>query len=58
MGGKTLWIVSTTALLFGVPWALAFAEEGQMQEMENEQKMREMGGEVCDHLTKSSFIFL
>jgi import receptor subunit TOM22 len=31
----------------GVPWALAFAEEQQMVEMEKEMKMREMGGEVC-----------
>jgi len=47
MGGKTLWIVSTTAMLFGIPYALAFGEEQQMMEMENEMKMREMGGEVC-----------
>ena len=46
-GGKTLWVVSTSALLLGVPWALAFAEEQQMVEMEKEMKMREMGGEVC-----------
>jgi import receptor subunit TOM22 len=30
-----------------VPWALAFAEEQQMIEMEKEMKMRDMGGEVC-----------
>jgi len=46
LGGKTLWVVSTSALLLGVPWALAFAEEQQMVEMEKEYKMREMGGEV------------
>ncbi len=45
-GGKTLWVVSTSALLLGVPWALAFAEEQQMVEMEKEMKMRDMGGEV------------
>jgi len=45
-GGKTLWIVSTSALFLGVPWALAFAEEQQMVEMEKEMRMREMGGEV------------
>jgi hypothetical protein len=33
--------------LLGVPWALAFAEEQQMVEMEKEMKMRDMGGEVC-----------
>ncbi|KAH8668261.1 mitochondrial outer membrane translocase complex, subunit Tom22 [Tricladium varicosporioides] len=41
--GKTLWVVSTSALLLGVPWALAFAEEQQVIEMENEMKMREQG---------------
>lgn len=45
-GGKTLFVVSTSALLLGVPWALAFAEEQQMVEMEKEMRMREMGGEV------------
>jgi import receptor subunit TOM22 len=44
--GKTLWVVSTSALLFGVPWALAFAEEQQMVEMEKEMKMRESGQDV------------
>lgn len=47
-GGKTLFVVSTSALLLGVPWALAFAEEQQMVEMEKEMRMREMGGEVCE----------
>ena len=48
--GKTLWVVSTSALLLGVPWALAFAEEQQMLEFEKENRMREMGGEVCSNL--------
>jgi import receptor subunit TOM22 len=30
-----------------VPWALAFAEEQQVADMEKEMRMREMGGEVC-----------
>ncbi|KAH8754007.1 mitochondrial outer membrane translocase complex, subunit Tom22 [Hyaloscypha finlandica] len=47
-GGKTLWVVSTSALLLGVPWALAFAEEQQMVEMEKEMKMRDMGGELLN----------
>jgi import receptor subunit TOM22 len=47
--GKTLWVISTSALLLGVPWALAFAEEQQVIEMENEMKMREQGTrEVCN----------
>lgn len=32
--------------MLGVPWALAFAEEQQMVEMEKEMKMRESGQEV------------
>jgi len=46
LGGKALFVLSTSALLLGVPWALAFAEEQQMVEMEKEMRMREMGGEV------------
>jgi mitochondrial import receptor subunit TOM22 len=46
LGGKALFVFSTSALLLGVPWALAFAEEQQMVEMEKEMRMREMGGEV------------
>lgn len=45
-GGKTLWVLSTSALILGVPWALAWAEEQQVIEMEKEMKMREMGGEI------------
>lgn len=44
--GRTIWVISTSVLLLGVPWALAFAEEQQMIEMEKEMKMREMGGEL------------
>lgn len=39
-------MLTTSALLLGVPWALAFAEEQQMVEMEKEMRMREMGGEL------------
>ena len=45
-GGKTLWVVSTSALLIGVPWALAFAEEQQMVEMEKEMKMQQSANDV------------
>lgn len=45
--GKALWVVSTSALLLGVPWALAFAEEQQMVEMEREMKMQQSANEVC-----------
>ena len=45
-GGSTLWIIASSALLLGVPWALAWSEELGYIEMEKEMKMREMGGEV------------
>ncbi|GAW21725.1 hypothetical protein EKO27_g9231 [Xylaria grammica] len=45
-GGKTLWVISSSALLLGIPWALAWAEEQQVLEMEKEMKMREMGGDL------------
>ncbi|KAL2005470.1 hypothetical protein VTN00DRAFT_2681 [Thermoascus crustaceus] len=37
--GKALWILSTSAFLLGVPWALAYAEEEQYIQMEREQGM-------------------
>lgn len=47
LGGKTLWVVSTSALLLGVPWALAFSEEQQVQEMEKEMRMQQSANDVC-----------
>lgn len=52
-GGKTLWVLGTTALIIGVPWTLAWAEEQQVIEMEKEMKMREMGGDVSCHVIAS-----
>jgi len=46
LGGKTVFILSTSALLIGVPFGLAVAEESQAMEFEKEQKMREMGNEM------------
>lgn len=46
LSGKTLWVVSTSALLLGVPWALAFSEEQQVQEMEREMRMQQSANEV------------
>lgn len=46
LGGKTLWVVSTSALLLGVPWALAFSEEQQVQEMEREMRMQQSANEM------------
>lgn len=55
--GKAIYVISTSALLLGVPWALAFAEEQQVFEMEKEMRMRESGQEVCHyHLIVESSI--
>lgn len=45
-GGKTLWILSTSAFLLGVPWALAYAEEEQYIQLEREQGMIKGANEV------------
>ncbi|MCJ1363578.1 mitochondrial import receptor protein [Acarospora aff. strigata] len=46
LGGKTMWVVSTSALLLGVPWVLAWSEEQQMMEMEKEMKMQQNANEL------------
>ena len=40
-GGKTLWVVSTSALLLGVPWALAYSEEQMIVEQERAELMNQ-----------------
>lgn len=44
--GRAAWAVSVTALLVGVPFALAYGEDQNFAAMEQEQRMRELGGEV------------
>jgi len=44
--GKALFVISTSVLMLGVPWALAFSEEQQVAEMEKEMRARELGSEV------------
>ncbi len=44
--GRSAWTVSVSALLIGIPFALCWAEEQNMIAMEQEQRMREMGGEL------------
>jgi import receptor subunit TOM22 len=44
--GKALWVLSTSAFLLGVPWALAYAEEEQYVQMEKEQGMMRGANEV------------
>lgn len=45
--GRALWVISTTAFLLGVPWALAYAEEEQFVQLEREQGMIRGANEVC-----------
>lgn len=45
--GKALWVMSTSAFLLGVPFALAYAEEEQYIQMEREQGMIKGANEVC-----------
>jgi import receptor subunit TOM22 len=48
LGGKTLWVVSTSALLLGVPWALAYSEEQMIVEQERQELMAQRAqNEVC-----------
>ena len=45
--GKALWVISTSAFLLGVPWALAYSEEEQYIQLEREQGMVKGANEVC-----------
>jgi import receptor subunit TOM22 len=38
-GGKSLWVLSASALMLGVPYAMAVGEEQQYLEMEKEMKV-------------------
>ncbi|KAK4154206.1 mitochondrial import receptor subunit Tom22-domain-containing protein [Chaetomidium leptoderma] len=44
--GRAAWTVSVSALLVGVPFALAYGEDQNFAAMEQEQRMRELGSEV------------
>ena len=46
LGGRVAFVVATAVLFYGVPFALATAEEAQIVEMEKEAKMQEAGKEV------------
>ncbi|AEO68767.1 5d53bd80-5016-4e80-99ac-5130ebe5346e [Thermothielavioides terrestris] len=46
LAGRAAWAVSVSALLVGVPFALAHGEDQNFAAMEQEQRMRELGGEV------------
>ncbi|CAN8097466.1 unnamed protein product [Discula destructiva] len=44
--GRATWSLSVSALLLGVPFALAWAEEQQMIAMEQEMRQREQGQDL------------
>ena len=48
VGGKTLWVVSTSVMLVGMTYALAFADEAQAIEAEKEMRMQQAANEVTD----------
>ncbi|KZL81943.1 mitochondrial import receptor subunit tom22 [Colletotrichum incanum] len=45
-GSRTVWVVCATALMIGVPLATCWAEDQQIEGMEREYRMREMGGDA------------
>ncbi|PHH83435.1 hypothetical protein CDD82_1089 [Ophiocordyceps australis] len=44
--GRSAWVITTSALFFGVPFALAFSEDQQIMAMEQEYNMRQSGSEL------------
>ncbi|KAK6350161.1 hypothetical protein TWF696_006405 [Orbilia brochopaga] len=54
LGGKTLWVLSTSALMLGVPYVLAWQEEQQLLEMEKEMQMQQNLNELITPGAKSS----
>ncbi|KAK0753439.1 mitochondrial outer membrane translocase complex, subunit Tom22 [Schizothecium vesticola] len=44
--GRAAWAVSVSALLVGVPFALAYGEDQNLMAMEQEERMRQMGSEL------------
>ncbi|KKA24894.1 Mitochondrial import receptor subunit tom22 [Rasamsonia emersonii CBS 393.64] len=54
--GKALWVLSTSAFLLGVPWALAYAEEEQYIQMEREQGMIKGANEKMEQDADLKFI--
>ncbi|PHH60855.1 hypothetical protein CDD81_1102 [Ophiocordyceps australis] len=45
-GGRSVWVITTSALFFGVPFALSFSEDQQIMAMEQEYNMRQAGSEL------------
>lgn len=45
-GGKSAWVITTSILFLGVPFALSFHEDLQYAAMEQEYNMRQSGGDM------------
>ncbi|EWC48571.1 hypothetical protein DRE_01793 [Drechslerella stenobrocha 248] len=54
LGGKSMWVLSTSALLLGVPYVLAWQEEQQVLEMEKEMQMQQNLNELIAPGSKTS----
>lgn len=46
LGGKALWVITTSSLLLGVPLSLSILSEQQLVEMEKEMKMSQSANDV------------
>ncbi|RMZ76882.1 hypothetical protein DV738_g4720, partial [Chaetothyriales sp. CBS 135597] len=44
-GGKGIWVIATTVLLLGIPYALALGEEQQLMEEERQRGLMSEGAE-------------
>lgn len=53
-GGKTLWVITTSALLLGTPLVLAIEEEERMMAYDKEFKMQQKAHEVLAPGTSSA----
>ena len=46
-GGQTLYVVSTSVILVGLTWTMAFVDDAQAAEAEKELRMQQSANEVC-----------
>ena len=45
-GGQTLYVVSTSVILVGLTWTMAFVDDAQAAEAEKEMRMQQSANEV------------
>jgi import receptor subunit TOM22 len=46
VGGNTLWVLSSSVILLGVPWVMAFADDQQIMEAEKEYNLQQSANDV------------